>query len=384
MSIGKVCLRNNRRRLRQFVTLCAVLGSARLLREFILAQTAMRKKILVAHAILLVPLSSLADHAALQIDGGPGSAITTMGAETLPKGQQTLALQYQYLDLDELSDQELLDSEDSLHSVNAFSQASIGYSVGITDRFTLSVALPYVSRDGFREESHDHEDEDDHHDEETPQPDGEVIDSNISGWGDVSMLGRFALHTDKPAKRYYALLAGLKAPTGNTNEKLSDGEKAEVDHQPGSGSWDPLLGVAYSNSLSAQWSVSSNLLYHLTTEGERETTIGDNLLYNAAVLWSPASQSHRHSHHDAASNHHTEQAWQYVLELNGEWHDKTEIDGSQDDNTGGDVIFASAGLRWSYGDWGTHLSVGTPLYKNLNGEQSEPDWQLSAGVSIAF
>lgn len=342
----------------------------------------MRKKTLLAHAILLAPLCALADHAALQIDGGPGSAITTMGAETLPSGQQTIALQYQYLDLDELSDSELLDSEEALHSVNSFSQASIGYSVGITDRITLSVALPYVSRDGFREASHEHHDEADeaqHHDEEA-KAEGDVIDSDISGWGDVSLLGRFALNKDEPSQRYYALLAGLKAPTGNTNEKLSDGEKAEVDHQPGSGSWDPLMGIAYSNQLSPQWSVSSNLLYHLTTEGTRETTVGDSLMYNAAILWTPTS----HSHHSGDSTSHTEHAWQYVLELNGEWHDKTEVSGSKDDNNGGDVIFAAAGLRWSVGDWGTHISLGTPIYKNLNGVQSEPDWQLSTGVSLAF
>ncbi len=353
----------------------------------------MRKKTLLAHAILLAPLSSLADHAALQIDGGLGSAITTMGAETLPRGQKTLALHYQYLDLDELSDEKLLDSDDSLHSVKAFSQASIGYSMGITDRFTLSVALPYVSRDEFREAEHEHHDEsetsehheegamDAHHEEESESdPEGNVFSSDISGWGDVSLLGRFALNKHDPGKRYYALLAGLKAPTGNTNEKLSDGERAEVDHQPGSGSWDPLLGIAYSNQLSAQWSVSSNLLYHLTTEGARATTIGDSLMYNAAVLWVPAN----HSHHSDTSTSHTEQTWLYVLELNGEWHDNTEIDGSDEDNTGGDVIFASAGLRWGFGDWGTHLSVGLPLYKDLNGTQSEPDWLLSGGVSMAF
>ncbi len=345
----------------------------------------MRTNIILANTLLLVPLEALADHAALQIDGGAGSAITTMGAETLLRGQQIVALQYQYLNLDELSDNELLSSDEALHSVNAFSQASLGYSMGVTDHVTLSVALPYVSREGFREVAHEHHDEtgetEQHHEE--PEPEGEVFSSDISGWGDVSMLGRFALNKDAPGKQYYALLAGLKAPTGNTNEKLSDGEKAEVDHQPGSGSWDPLLGVAYSTQISVQWSISSNLLYHLSTEGTRETTVGDRLMYNAAIIWSPTSHSHNH-HSDDAGTHHTDHAWQYVLELNGEWHDRTEVDGSKDDNTGGDVIFASTGLRWSYGSWGTHIAVGTPLYKNLNGIQSEPDWQLSTGVSMGF
>lgn len=351
----------------------------------------MSRKLLLTNAILLAPVTAFADHASFQIDGGPGSAITTMGAETLASGQQAIGLQYQYLDLDTLSDSALLSSDDALHSVNSFSQATVGYSLGITDRFTLSAVLPYVSRDGFREASHDHGDEpeapDHHHDEpEDDHHEGdsesgeEVIRSDISGWGDLSMLGRIAINPAESTNRYYALLLGIKTPTGDTNEKLSNGEKAEVDHQPGSGSWDPLLGIAYSNRFSPNWSVSSNLLYHLTTEGVRETTVGDKLMYNAAVMWSPS----HHSHHGSAGTGHTEQSWQYILEMNGEWRDKTDIDGGKDDNTGGDVIFASAGVRWSYGEWGTHISAGTPLYKNLNGIQSEPDWQLSTGISMAF
>ena len=103
-------------------------------------------------------------------------------------------------------------------------------------------------------------------------------------------------------------------------------------------------------------------------------------MYNGAVIWSPAS----HSHHSSPHTSHTDQTWQYVLEMNGEWRDKTEVDSRKDGNTGGNLIFASAGLRWGYGDWATHLSLVTPLYKNLNGVQSEPDWRLSTGVSLAF
>ena len=119
----------------------------------------------------------------------------------------------------------------------------------------------------------------------------------------------------------------------------------------------------------------------MATEGARETTVGDSLLYNVALLWSPSNASH--SHHEGTGAGHMHSVWQYVLELNGEWRDATDIDGSQEDNTSGDVIFTSAGLRWSYGNWGTHLLLGLPVYKNLNGEQSEPDWLLSTGVSMA-
>ena len=57
------------------------------------------------------------------------------------------------LELDELPDNILLESDEALHSVNEFSRATIGYSLGISDRITVSAVLPYVSRDGFRENS---------------------------------------------------------------------------------------------------------------------------------------------------------------------------------------------------------------------------------------
>ncbi|MBE9539226.1 MAG: transporter [Proteobacteria bacterium] len=360
-----------------------------------------RSKILpvfACSASLIASLSCLADHVGLQIDGGAGSAITTMGAETLSRSQQVMSLQYQYVSLDELSDETLLESDESLHSVSDFSQLSIGYSLGISDRFTLSAVLPYVSRDGFREaehnhhdesgeaEHHDEDDEAEHHDEngeaedhDAEAPGGEIIDSDISGWGDLSLLGRFALNGEESNSRY-ALLAGLKTPTGSTSEKLANGERAEIEHQPGSGSWDPLMGIAMSSQLSPQWSVSSNLLYQLTTEGQRDTEIGDSLMYNGAIIWSPAT----HSHQGSPNISHVDQSWQLVLELNGEWRDKTRVNGHSDKNTGGNVIFASAGARWSYGAWSTHIAFNAPIQKNFNGLQSEPDWRLSSAVTVAF
>ncbi len=359
-------------------------------RAFELVQTYMAKVHLTALAILITPIQALADHVGLQIEGGAGSAITTLGAQTLAKSQQVVGLQYQYLELDELSDEILLGSDEALHSVGEFSQASIGYSLGISDRLTLSAVLPYVGRDDFREASHDHHedaDEPEHHDEEEDighhddeaELEGEVTSSDISGWGDLSLLGRYALN-DTESDNLYALLVGIKAPTGSTSEKLSNGERAEVEHQPGSGSWDALLGFAYSVPLSQEWDFSSNLLYQLTTEGKRDTEIGDSLMYNAAVIWSPAS----HSHHGDAHTRHMDQSWQFVLELNGEWRDKTDVDGDNDRNTGGNVIFGTAGLRRGYGAWSTYLSLAAPLHTNLNGEQSEPAWRLSTGVSMAF
>lgn len=61
-------------------------------------------------------------------------------------------------------------------------------------------------------------------------------------------------------------------------------------------------------------------------------------------------------------------------------------DGSDaiDDNTGGNTVFISPGLRLSNGNWSGYASVGIPIVTDLNGIQSDPEWRLTAGSSLAF
>jgi len=48
-----------------------------------------------------------------------------------------------------------------------------------------------------------------------------------------------------------------------------------------------------------------------------------------------------------------------MLEVNGEYRDKNDVDGEKDGNTGGDIIFLSPGVRVSSSDrWSLFLSAG--------------------------
>ncbi len=71
-------------------------------------------------------------------------------------------------------------------------------------------------------------------------------------------------------------------------------------------------------------------------------------------------------------------------QLNGEWHDKQESAGEVDANSGGSALFASPGLRLSVDTWSSYATVGIPVVTDYNGIQSEPDWRISAGSSVAF
>jgi len=174
-------------------------------------------------------------------------------------------------------------------------------------------------------------------------------------------------------------LGGVKMPTGDTNEKTKEGGLFEAEHQPGSGSWDPLLGLAVSMPVMNS-SLGASLLYQFSTEGDQDTTIGDAVFYSVSVAHR-LGESGSHAHHD----HGPHASWDLVLELNGEWRERVDIDGITDDNTGGHTLFLAPGIRYgSANKWAAALSVGVPVINNLNGIQSEPDWRIVANIGFAF
>lgn len=56
----------------------------------------------------------------------------------------------------------------------------------------------------------------------------------------------------------------------------------EVDEQPGSGSWDPFVGLSLSKQL-GKISVDANGLYKFATRGSRDSNLGDIVNYNLAL-----------------------------------------------------------------------------------------------------
>ena len=78
-------------------------------------------------------------------------------------------------------------------------------------------------------------------------------------------------------------------------------------------------------------------------------------------------------------------AWDVILELNGEWHDKVNIDDEDELNTGGNLIQVAPGIRYTADSgWAAAISAGFPVIENLNGHQSKPGWRAIANIGFAF
>jgi hypothetical protein len=114
----------------------------------------------------------------------------------------------------------------------------LSYAYGVTNDFTVALRLPYVRRTGIREAVED-------------EATGDLEVENFGpadGIGDLTLFGQYRFFNQNNTE--LAALFGVKTPTGRTNDLTAEGEIFDAEFQPGSGSWDPLLGLAWTHHTS--------------------------------------------------------------------------------------------------------------------------------------
>jgi Putative MetA-pathway of phenol degradation len=354
-----------------------------------------RKIALSAGAMtLLLATPAFAHHPSGATSTGGAGPIGTISATTLDRGQSAAAIFFEMVKINAFSDAQLkafAGKHIHAHSIDAILAPTLVYAYGVTNDLTVSARLPYITRQDIREGHHSH------------GPAGNTVDEHgdAAGIGDLTLLGQYRFFNDRRNQTEAALLLGIKIPTGRTNVTDTFGERFETEFQPGSGSWDGLVGLAFTQRFGA-WSFDANALYQLATTGAQETDLGDRFLYNAAVSYrmfggasGPAGRMNAGAlpepmYHGGPKqrHHHHEQppapALDLVLELNGEWHGQQVTDSVKDRNSGGNVVYLSPGLRLSMDKWSGFVSVGLPVVNHVNGVQAEPDWRLLTGVAVTF
>ena len=323
--------------------------------------------------LILHTHSTLADHPTVAFGSEGIGAINTISANPLPVDAWAIGVRSEFINNDSFTNEQLEDFAENglegVHSIDRVSSTSVSLSYGVTDDLTISARLPYVERKNIREG-------------ELEAGIPEVhIHGDSSGVGDLLLFGHYRVNQSK--EHDVSLLFGIKAPTGETDKKDNDGVLFETEFQPGTGSWDFLLGAAISKS-TGNLGYHANILYNKTTEGEQSTRIGDVVSYNAAITYQLGHDhsSHVHNHHDTTSNDATK--WDLSLELNGETRSKNEIAGVSETNSGGTIIYLSPGIRLSSNNFSGFISYGIPVVQDQNGKQTDIDNRITAGLSIAL
>jgi hypothetical protein len=325
----------------------------------------------------LLVLASLAGAPTLVLPPGPPSPpfhcgacsfnsgeafIHTLPGESMPAGKWAFALRTDWQEFDSFSDAQLLAYASQgvfTHSIDRSLVLSANASHALSDEWTVGADLPFISNRNM------------HEGVDNGGVPGVDANGDQNGLGDLSLFAQWKFHDDSESHNYASLYFGAKLPTGRTDVHSPAGELLEPDHQPGSGSTDAFAGVAASKSFGSS-TLAASVLYTLAGDGSQDSNLGDVLRVNAGWGWSPEARE------DAA-------LWRWMLELNGQWHDRMVMGGATDANSGGVQLFLAPGVRVT---WSSHVSwfasLGLPLVQNLDGAQSETSFRASTGIGFSL
>ncbi len=332
-----------------------------------------------------VALSGVASahHASGPGNSSAGGPINTLSAVPLEKGDFVAGIVVDQNNFDALSDETLAeaaeaaasagDPEAHFHSLEGIRTSALSLAYGLTNDLTLTARLPYVAREDVRE-SHAHE--------ESPGVfHGEAHAAGDSeGWGDLSIVAQWRFFKDEASHTEMAAFFGVDAPTGETKATNAEAERFDAEFQPGSDSWDYFLGFAASRG-AGRWGFDASGLYTFAGDG-LGANLGDRFNYGLAASYRALGAP---AHSDAGSDPHGHgPALDLVLELSGEWHDQQKEAGISDRDSGGHVLYASPGLRYTINAFSVFASIGLPVMSDFNGLQAEPDSRVTLGAGYRF
>ena len=287
-------------------------------------------------------------------------SILTIPADTLNKGKFALGYSLNFQNYNSFSAntfRTILNKRVHSHSLDSVLTQSINLSYGLSDNLSLIANFPFKSYQGLS----------------STHSGLRFADGDSTGISDFSFFMKYRfLHEPSYS---IALISGIKIPSGNTNQKNEIGELLSPDSQPGTGSWDPLVGLAVSK-LFKDFVLHSSTLYQISTQGSQDIVVGDSLSANIGL-----SKKILKNKEFLKQNIGLD----LVAEANFLWREKLEYQNLKDNNHGGAVIFLTPGLRLAVNDsFYNTFFLSFPIIQDFNGYQSDMALQLGFNSSFIF
>jgi hypothetical protein len=204
---------------------------------------------------------------------------------------------------------------------------------------------------------------------------GARIQRDAQGIGDALFFGRYTIiQVDRPGDTLrIAPFAGLKTPTGSHSRRDTFGLVPRI-LQPGSGSWDPFLGMTITRQ-TLDWEFDAAARYRFNT-GASGFTFGDEARADASFQYRIFPRTLESS---------GVPAFVYlVLESNLIWNGKNRSLGVTDPNSGGLTWNLVPGLQYVTDRFVLETAIQIPAVQNLNGTTLESDWVWTAGFRWNF
>jgi hypothetical protein len=342
-----------------------------------------RYRVPLGALLLLSAAPALADH--MGPSGFGGGGMTVFGPDTLDGGHWAGGLRLTYTKPEQRSDAELealagqhIHAHNTDYNLNT--SASVAY--GISHHLTISAELPYVRRDRLREGEHSHAGG-------TAVNEVEQLGS-VAGVGDLNLLAKYRLTEGQDVG--FAVIGGIKMPTGSTHKRSPDGERLETEHQPGSGSWDPILGASASAKLGGV-QLTGSALYQISTEGAQQTRLGNRFQggialshrFGEAPLAHAPSVNHHHGDELDDGHEHAGSSWDAFVELAGEWEGRQRVGGEVEEASGGKWVWVAPGARFNTASgWSIGAAVALPVWQRIRASHPDNRFRLTIALERAF
>jgi len=202
----------------------------------------------------------------------------------------------------------------------------------------------------------------------------------VSDLGDVTVSGMYRVYQDRDIMPLTVLSVGvgLKTPTGDYDVK-ENGNRIHAHMQPGTGSWDPILTVAFVKMLSSDFLVRADANWHITTENPLGYEFGDTVAVNGHLDYNALDFLNLSL---GLGYFHSEQADDRENNYRGNVKQRlTDYTGY----TGEDSIWVSPGIQILPFDGASiEVSVQVPVYKYSPDIQQLTDYRVMAGLSYSF
>lgn len=318
------------------------------------------------HAILL---SLLLLHEPVR-DHGPGTSgggLLTQSGEVLRPGAYSVSFRSDFTRYQRLSDDQIaaktmdVDSDEpSFEAIRWALLQTVDLTFGATENLQIGFSFGYYRANDLRE--------------------GEIDSTGaytLSKLGDVTGMADWWVHGKYRMMRgpdgSLSVFGGIKLPLGSDTERGA-GRVDPLDPplQPGSGTFDFLLGVAYSRFLSSEVSLDASLSYTYRTR-EDDFKIGDLVLFGVAVAYR------------FTENVTTFPQPSVFLEVNVRHLFQNREGSAVEENSGGTTVFLSPGFRVAFTDrvaWS--IAIQVPVIQDLNDVQQKTAFKVTTGLVLSF
>ena len=306
---------------------------------------------------------------------GGGGGMTVFGPATLDEAHGSLWFRFIDTRPDQRSDSELqalgaqgIDAHNSSYDLNA----AVGAAYGITHQLTISLEAPYVLHDSIRA---------------TEPGIGVERLGSVGGIGDVSLLAKYRVTPEGPGG--FALIAGIKLPTGSTHERDRFGNRFETEHQPGTGSWDPIFGVSVGAKLGGL-NLAASAIYQLAGKGAQETRLGNRLAGGIALShhFGPAEEEHEDDDQDHAvplERHVHSSSWDAFVELAGEVEGRQRIGNEVEQDSGGKWAWVAPGVTFTAASgWSATAAFAFPVWQRIRPSHPNNAYRFMLSLGHGF